>query len=148
MSEPRTRLGRAMFFVSMIAAVYIVLFHIAAFALESFVLEANSDFATKLLGSPVTGVAATFAVNQGVYNLAIAIVMAVAVGLSVASSARRESAALLRLAVHLFVTIVGIAGAVTVTGLLALAQMAPGLIGLICTAVELTSLSRARVEKL
>lgn len=113
--------------LSLILGVYIIIFHIAAFVLESFLIE--SDFATQLLGAKADGVAVTFAKNQGVYNLVLAAQMICALALR--SDARG------RLVVHASVAVVGLAGAVTVSGLIALVQMAPGLVGAIATVVEI-----------
>lgn len=129
-----TVLFRVAWWLSVVLSVYIVVFHIAAFVLESFLIQ--SEFASQLLGGTPDGIAVTFAKNQGVYNLVLAMQMAWAL-----LEARRDPR--WRLLVHASVAVVGLAGAVTVSGTIALVQMAPGLVAAIATVVEIALRRRA-----
>jgi uncharacterized membrane protein len=113
--------------ISIVLGVYVVIFHVGAFVLESFLI--TSDIGVNLLGGVPDALATKLAVNQGVYNLVLALQMVVAIVL------RHD--AKLRLGVHLSVFVVGLAGAITVSATIALLQMLPGLLGAVATIIEI-----------
>lgn len=125
---------RVCFWISFVAGVYVVVFHIGAFVLESFLADSEAGRSLFNQGNALPSIAITFAKNQGVYNLVLAALMLWAL---VVSSVDRGMSVSLRLAFHLSVAVVGIAGGITVSGLVALVQAAPGIIGALATAVEL-----------
>jgi len=128
--------SRVAFWVSVVLGVYVVIFHIGAFVLESFLLD--TAVGEQLLGGKPDALAIKLGVNQGVYNLVLAGQMVAALALHADSK--------LRLAVHLSVFVVGLAGGITVSGTIAAIQMTPGLLGTIATALEMVLKRRAQAE--
>lgn len=142
MSESEAGVGvKICFWLSIVAGVYIVIFHIAAFVLESFLANSNAGRALFNGGQELPAIAITFAKNQGVYNLVLAALMFWAL---VLARFDRADSRPLRFAFHLSVAVVGIAGGITVSGLVALVQATPGIIGALATLLETFLLRRNR----